>query len=331
MAAYVGVKHAIAACNGTAALHLIVRALGLGPGDEILVPSFTFAATINAFLFEGCRPVFVEIDPVTKNLDPRDAERRITPRTKAIMVVDVFGHPADWDAIERIAQKHGLRVIDDCCEALGSEYRGKKIGGFGDAGAFSFYPNKQMTMGEGGVVVTNNDEVARLVRSLRNQGRGEMGIWLEHERLGYNYRLDEMSAALGVTQLQRLESFLAKRTRVAEMYAEHLRRVPEVEAPRVMPEVRMSWCLYVVTLAPHLHRDPVMASMEEQGIPTRGYFEPVHLQVYIRQQFGYKEGDLPVTEDVARRTIALPFFNNLSEEQVRRVIEGLAQAVKQSA
>jgi perosamine synthetase len=242
----------------------------------------------------------------------------------------VFGHPADWDEILRIAQKHRLKVIDDSCEALGAEYNGKKIGGFGNAAAFSFYPNKQMTLGEGGLVVTNDDELARLTRSLRNQGRGEMGPWLAHERLGYNYRLDEMSAALGVSQLKRLEKFLAKRTRVAELYATHLRGIREVQAPVVKPNVRMSWCMYVVTLASHLHRDPVMAAMEAQGIPTRGYFAPVHLQTYIRQQFGCKEGDLPVTEAVAQRTIALPFFNNMSEEQVGQVVRALAQAVKQA-
>ena len=215
VADYAGVKHGIAVNSGTSALHLLVRALGLGPGDEVLVPSFTFAASVNAILYEGATPVFVDIEPETYNLDPSDLARKITPRTKAIMAVDVFGHPADWDAIQAVAEAHNLRVIDDSCEALGAEYKGHRVGSFGDAATFAFYPNKQMTTAEGGMIVTDDDEIARLCRSMRNQGRGEMGAWLEHERLGYNYRLDELSAALGVSHFNRLETFLAKRARVA--------------------------------------------------------------------------------------------------------------------
>lgn len=328
MAEYVGVKHAVAVSSGTAALHLIVRALGLEPGDEVLVPSFTFAASVNALLYERVTPVFVDIEPETYNLDPEDLERRITPRTKAIMAVDIFGHPAEWDEILRIADKYGLRVIDDSCEALGAEYRGRKIGQFGDAAAFAFYPNKQMTTGEGGIIVTNNDEIARLARSMRNQGRGEMGAWLEHERLGYNYRMDEMSAALGVSQLRRIETFLAKRERVARMYTERLRRFSWVRPPVVKPYVRMSWFVYVVTLAEGLERDPVMREMEALGVPSRGYFAPVHLQPYVRKMLGTEPGMLPLTESIARRTIALPFHNNLTEAQVERVVEALGEAVR---
>ena len=246
-------------------------------------------------------------------------------------MVDVFGHPAEWDDIISTARKHGLCVIDDSCEALGAEYKRRKIGQFGDAAAFSFYPNKQMTLGEGGVVVTNNDEIANLTKSLRNQGRGEMGSWLQHDRLGYNYRLPEMSAALGVSQLKRLDKFLIKRDRVAGMYTERLRGLDWVRPPVVRPHVRMSWCLYVVTLAEYLDRDPVMQALQAQGIPTRGYFSPVHLQAYIREKWGYKEGDLPVTESMARRCVALPFFNNLTETQVDQVVAKLAEAVRQLA
>ena len=331
VADYVGCRHAVAVNSGTAALHLIVRALGLGPGDEVLVPSFTFAASANAFLYEGCTPVFVDIEPETKNLDPADLERRITLRTKAVMVVDVFGHPAEWDEILRIANRHGLKVIDDSCEAIGAEYKNAKIGQFGDAAAFSFYPNKQMTLGEGGIIVTNDEKIACLTRSLRNQGRGEMGSWLDHERLGYNYRLDEMSAAIGVSQFRRLEDFLAKRERVAKMYSERLQGLDWVRPPVVKSHVRMSWCLYAVTLAEGLCRDPIMKSMEEQEIPTRGYFSPVHLQPYIQRQWGTKKGDLPITESACQRTLALPFFNNLTEEQVDRVVAALTEAVRQLA
>jgi perosamine synthetase len=331
IADYVGAKYAIAVSSGTAGLHLIVRALGLGPGDEVLVPSFTFAASVNAVLYEGCVPVFVDIEPETMNIDPKDIERRINPLTRGILVVDVFGHPAEWDAIMQIAKKHHLKVIDDSCEALGAEYKGTKIGQFADAAAFSFYPNKQMTLGEGGVVVTNNDQIASLTRSMRNQGRGDMGSWLNHERLGYNYRLPEMSAALGVSQLKRLEKFLAKRERVASMYTERLRGLDWVRPPVVRPHVRMSWCLYVVTLPEGFDRDPVMQAMAVQGIPTRGYFSPVHLQPYIRENWGCKEGDLPVTESIARRCVALPFSNSLTSTQVDQVVAALAEAVSQVA
>ncbi|MEJ5310885.1 MAG: DegT/DnrJ/EryC1/StrS family aminotransferase [Anaerolineae bacterium] len=323
IAGYVGVRHALAVSSGTAALHLLVRACGLGPGDEALVPSFTFAASVNTLLYEGVTPVFVDIEPETYNLDPADLARKVTPRTKAIMAVDVFGHPAEWDAIQAVAQAHTLRVIDDSCEALGAEYRGRKIGSFGDAAAFAFYPNKQMTVGEGGMIVTDDDEIARLCRSMRNQGRPEMGAWLEHERLGYNYRMDELSAALGVSQFRRLEGFLEKRARVAQMYTERLAALDWVRPPQVKPHVRMSWFVYVITLAEGLDRDAVIRKLAEQGIPARGYFAPIHTQPYIRARFGDLAGTLPVTEAIASRTLALPFHNNLSEEAIDAVVDAL--------
>jgi perosamine synthetase len=328
IAEYVGVKHAVAVSSGTAALHLIVKAVGIGPGDEVIVPSFTFAASVNVLLYEGATPVFADVEPDTYNIDPWHVERKVGPRTKAIVVVDAFGHPAEWDAILDLANRRGLRVIDDSCEALGARYKGRMLGQFGDAAAFAFYPNKQITTGEGGVVVTNDENIARLARSLRNQGRGEMGAWLEHERLGYNYRMDEMSAALGLSQLRRIEEFLEKRARVASWYTQRLEGVPGVRPPVVKPHVRMSWFVYVVTLEEGLAREPVMKAMEDMGIPTRGYFSPVHLQPYMRERFGYRGGELPVTESVARRTIALPFHNNLTPEEVETVVEGLRVAVE---
>jgi perosamine synthetase len=327
VAEYVGVKYAVAVSSGTTALHLIVKSLGIGPGDEVLVPSFTFVASANVILYEGATPVFVDIEPDTYNLDPEDLKKKITPRTKAIMVVDVFGHPAEWDEILRIAEGYNLRVIDDSCEAIGAEYKGKKLGQFGDAAAFAFYPNKQITTGEGGVIVTNSEEIARLCRSLRNQGRGEMGAWLEHERLGYNYRMTEMSAALGISQLKRIEVLLAKRERVAQMYTERLSKLGLVRPPVVRPYVRMSWFVYVITLAEGLHRDPVMKALEEKGIPSRGYFSPVHLQPYIRKLLGTREGMLPITESVAQRTVALPFHSNLSSAEIDLVVEALGECL----
>ena len=325
IAQYVGARHAIAVSSGTAALHLIVKVLGIGRGDEVLVPSFTFAASVNSFLYEGATPVFVDIEPGTYNLDPADLERRITPRTRAIMAVDVFGHPAEWDEILRIADKHRLKVIDDSCEALGAEFKGRKLGAFGNAAAFAFYPNKQITTGEGGMIATDDAEVARLCRSLRNQGRAEMGSWLEHERLGYNYRMNEMSAALGTSQLKRIDAFLERREHVAQSYTERLQGLDWVRPPVVKPHVRMSWFVYVVTLADGLQRDDVMRHMETQGIPVRGYFSPVHLQPYILERFGSRV-ELPVTETIAQRTIALPFHNKLNDGQIDQVVATLTRA-----
>ncbi|HZR22177.1 MAG TPA: DegT/DnrJ/EryC1/StrS family aminotransferase [Vicinamibacterales bacterium] len=324
IAEYVGVRHAIAVSSGTAALHMIVRALGFGRGDEVLVPSFTFAASVNALLFEGVTPVFVDIERDTFNLDPDDVERKITPRTKAIMAVDVFGHPAEWDRLDAIARAHRLRIIDDSCEALGAEYRGRRVGQFGDAGAFAFYPNKQLTTGEGGVVVTNDGEIARACRSLRNQGRPEMGAWLEHERLGYNYRLDEMSCALGCSQMRRIETLLAKRERVAAQYTDRLRRLEWISAPAVRPHVRASWFVYVVTVS-GIDRGDVIDSLAAAGIPARAYFSPVHLQSYIRALMPGPVPQLPVTDAVARRAVALPFHGNLTDEEIERVVDALSK------
>ena len=328
LADYVGVTHAVAVNSGTAALHLIVKGLGIGSGDQVLVPSFTFAASVNAFLYEGAEPVFVELEPETCNLDVADLERRITPRCKAVMAVDVFGHPADWDALERVADRHGLLLIDDCCEAIGAAYRGRKLGSFGAAGAFAFYPNKQMTTGEGGMVVTSDDRLADLCRSYANQGRDRMGPWLEHRRLGHNYRMDELSAALGLSQLARLESFLARRDRVARRYGERLAAMPGVRAPQVRPEVRMSWFVYVVTLDEGYDRDLTIQGMEREGVPARGYFAPVHTQPYLRERLGDLAGTLPRTEAMARRTLALPFHNRLGEAEIDHVLAVLRRNLR---
>jgi perosamine synthetase len=320
-----GTEHAVAVSSGTSGLHLIVHGLGIRPGDDVLVPSFTFAASANVIAYVGARPVFVDVEPDTYNIDPADLAARRTPRTRAAMVVDVFGHPADWEAIERATQ--GLTLIDDCCEAIGARYRDRPLGSFGAAGCFAFYPNKQMTTGEGGMIVTDDASLAALCRSLRNQGRGEMGTWLDHERLGFNFRMDELSAALGVAQIRRLESFLAKRTRVAQMYTERLIRVDRVRPPLTRPDVTVSWFVYVVTLARDVDRARVIGSLQEAGIPSRAYFPPVHLQPYMRERFGTHEGMLPVTEDISRRTLALPFHNNLSEADVDRVVDLLGRTI----
>jgi perosamine synthetase len=319
-----GARHGVAVSSGTAGLHLIIRALGIGEGDEVLVPSFTFAASANAFIYEGADPIFVDIEPDTYNLDPSELNMRRTSKTKAVMVVDVFGHPADWNAIQDAAPD--LIVVDDCCEAIGATFGGRPLGSFGTAGCFAFYPNKQMTTGEGGMIVTDDSAVAALCRSLRNQGRNEMGAWLQHERLGFNYRMDELSAALGVSQIRRLDTFLAKRAKVAEMYSNRLADFDWVRVPIVKPHVAISWFVYVITLSADVDREAIIESLASRGIPSRAYFPPLHLQPYIRERFGTREGMLPVTEDIARRTLALPFHNNLTEAQVERVVAALKSA-----
>jgi perosamine synthetase len=320
-----GTAHAVAVSSGTAGLHLIVLALGIGPGDEVLVPSFTFAASANVIVQAGATPIFVDIEPETYNIDASGLAAHRGPRTKAVMVVDVFGHPADWDAFGEAVS--GLTLIDDCCEAIGARYRDQPLGSFGAAGCFAFYPNKQITTGEGGMIVTDDAGLATMCRSLRNQGRREMGAWLEHERLGFNYRMDELSAALGVSQIKRLDSFLAKRARVAQMYTERLGGLERLRTPVVKPDVTMSWFVYVVRLSPGVEREAVVESLASEGIPSRAYFPPLHLQPYIRERFGTHEGMLPVTEDVARRTLALPFHNNLAEAEVDRITNALRRAL----
>jgi perosamine synthetase len=330
VAAFARVRDAIAANSGTSALHLVVRSLGIGEGDEVITTPFSFVASSNCLLFERARPVFVDIDPKTLCLDPDRVEGAITKATRAILAVDVFGHPADWDALTEIARRHKLLLIEDSAESLGSTLDGRRCGSFGDAGVFAFYPNKQITTGEGGIVLTNDEKTAKLCWSLVSQGRDESGDWLQHPRLGYNYRMDEMSAALGLAQLRRIEEILAARARVAAWYAEALASVKAVDVPYVAPGVTMSWFVYVVRLTEGFtreDRDRVLRGLEVRGIGCRNYFQPIHLQPFYRDLLGTKEGDFPVTESVAARTIALPFFNRMTENEVQTVVEALRDLV----
>jgi len=336
MGSYVGRKYAVAVNSGTSALHLIVRGMGIGEGDVVITTPFSFIASSNCILFERGKPLFVDIEGDTLNLDTDKVEEKLESlsgeeltKVKALLVVDAFGQPADWDRFKKIGRKYNLRLIEDSAEALGAEYKGKKAGNLGEVGVFAFYPNKQITTGEGGILVTDNEELAGLARSMRNQGRGESGEWLDHERLGYNYRMDEMSAALGCSQMERIEEILEKRAKVAEMYGEKLAKVEEVQVPFIAPYVsRMSWFVYVVRLERGIERDGVIKYLNEEGVQCKPYFTPIHLQPFYRKMFGYKEGDFPVTEDVTGRTIALPFFNNLKEEQIDYVVEKLKEGIK---
>ena len=323
VADYAGAKHAIAVSSGTAALHLIARSIGLRAGDEVITTPFSFVASTNCFLYEGATPVFVDIEPDTYCLDPDLIEAAITPKTKAILAVDVFGHPADWGRILDIAARHELEVIADTCESIGATYKGKRTGPWGAGGAFAFYPNKQMTTGEGGVIVTNRDDVNTLSRSMANQGRDAMGAWLAHPRLGFNYRMDEMSAALGLSQLRRLDSFVSARREVVACYNQALTDDPRVRLPAEKPWASWSPFVYVVTLTGSYKRDAVISGLAKRGIPSRGYFSPIHKQEYIRELTSDRNWSLPVTEDVVNRTVALPFHNRLSTAGVERVARAL--------
>jgi perosamine synthetase len=340
--ARVGTRHAVAVNSGTSALHLLVRAHGIGDGDEVITSPFSFVASANCALFERASPVFVDIDPGTYNLDVDRIERAVTLRTRAIIPVSVFGQPVNMKAIGEIARRHDLVVIEDACEALGSEYDGIPAGSLGNGAAFAFYPNKQITTAEGGVVVTNDGLVAAYCRSVRNQGRsgrdGDMtrvvsplrrrtdlqSPWLHHERLGYNYRLSELHAALGVVQMKRLDQIIERRQRIADAYAERLRDSPDLILPQSGPGVtKMSWQAYVVQVRDGVDRDGVMDYLLGHGISCRPYFTPIHLQPFYVQQFGYEKGDFPLAEHAGDHTIALPFFNRQTDRQIDYVAANL--------
>jgi len=331
-ARFVGARFAVGVSSGTAGLHLAVIAAGVGAGDEVITTPFSFVASSNVMLYQNATPIFVDIDPKTLNIDPNRVEEKIRERrtqgkcVKTILPVHVFGQPAEMDALTEIVRRYDVTLIEDACEAMGAEFKSRQVGTFGKAAVFAFYPNKQMTTGEGGMIVTDDEEWARLFRSLRDQGGDDDGTWLRHMRLGYNYRLDEMSAALGLAQLRRIEELMQKRERVAQMYNERLAKMPGVQIPYIAPQTtRMSWFVYVIRLAPEVDRDRVMQALEASGIPSRPYFSPIHLQPFYRERFGFSEGDFPVTERIASSTLALPFYGNLREEQIDLITEALSQ------
>jgi dTDP-4-amino-4,6-dideoxygalactose transaminase len=354
----VGTRHAVGVNAGTSGLHLAVIAAGIAEGDLVITTPFSFIASANCILFERAIPIFVDIDPRTLNIDPaqvaqaaddlaqggKAAKRWLPPalrnsqspslnspssNLKAILPVDAFGQPADYDPIRKVAKKHKLVIIEDACEAIGAEYKGRPAGTLGDAAVFAFYPNKQMTTGEGGMIVTDREDWARLFRSLRNQGRDVFGAWLNHTRLGYNYRMDEMSAALGLSQLERIGDLLARRERVAGWYNERVAEVEGVQTPYIAPTTTcMSWFVYVVRIAPEVGRNRVMRELKEQGIPSRPYFTPIHLQPFYVETFGYQRGDFPVTEAAGNTCLALPFSSVMTERQVNTVYQVLEGAIQ---
>lgn len=323
--------HAIAVSSGTAALHLAIHALGIGEGDEVIVPSFTFIAVANAVRYEHAIPVFVDIDPITLNIDPECVASAITPRTRALIVVHSFGIPAEMEALMQLARRHSLAVIEDACEAIGATYNDERVGSFGDIATFAFYPNKQITTGEGGAVLARDAQSANRIRALRNQGRYPSADWFQHAEIGYNYRLSEMACALGVVQLNRLPAILAQRADVARRYDELLAPIESILRPPLHLSSRnISWFVYVVRLAeqfPISARDEIVASLQRQGIGCARYFAPIHLQPAYAQFPGARQARLPVTESIAQRTLALPFFNRLSPADAGEVVDALAVAI----
>jgi perosamine synthetase len=331
-ASRVGAPFACAVSSGTAGLHLALRAVGVEDGDEIVTSPFSFVASANAALYERARPVFADIDPVTLNLDPAAAAAAVTERTRALLPVHIFGYPADMDAFERIADKHGLGIVEDACEALGAVYAdGTSVGGRGHPAVFGFYANKQLTTGEGGMVTLGELALKQRIDSERNQGRAPDMGWLDHDRLGFNYRLSDIACALGLAQLERLDGMLAGRGRVAGCYREVLAGIEGLGLP--CPDrggERRGWFVFVVQLPHGVDRDATIHALTVKGIQSKPYLPAIHLMSFYRERFGHREGEFPVCEDVAARSLALPFFPEMSEGQVARVGEALRAGIGQT-
>ena len=324
----VNAPYAAAVSSGTAGLHLLCVTAGLGPGEEVITSPYSFVASANCAIYEGATPVFADVDPRTLNLDPAAVEAAISKRTRAIVAVDIFGYPCELGPLQELCRRHGLVLIQDACEALGARYREEPIGSHGPSAVFAFYPNKQMTTGEGGMVTTHDEDEWRLLRSLRNQGRADSGGWLDHARLGFNYRLDDVRAAIGLGQLEKLDEILAGRAAVAARYGELLREIDGLELPIADDDEHdRSWFVYVVTLPPDSDREAAIEMLERRGIQTARYLPCIHLQSYMRERFGFGPGLCPVAEDVSSRTLALPFHARLDEDDQAFVAETLAAAL----
>ncbi|MBN1974108.1 MAG: DegT/DnrJ/EryC1/StrS family aminotransferase [Sedimentisphaerales bacterium] len=328
-AKYIGRKRAVAVNSGTSGLFLSLSAMGIKDGDEVITTPFTFIASATSIMMTGAKPVFVDINPISLNIDASKIESAITNKTKAILPVEIFGNPAGFDKICEIADKHNLPVIEDCCEALGSSLNGKMAGTFGKTSVFGFYPNKQITTGEGGMILTDDETIADLCVSLRNQGRDKNAGWLSHQRLGYNFRLSDINCALGITQLSRIDEIKAKRNQVAKWYQEMLSDEDRLIVPKAAEGCDISWFVFVVRLAESSreNREMILEKMTNKGIQVSNYFPPVHLIPFMVEQFGYKQGDFPLTEEVCESTIALPFYNNLSKDQIAIVCQNLREVL----
>jgi len=347
-----GTEHGVAVSSGTAGLHLALLALGIGPGDEVITTPFSFIASANAILYVGAKPVFVDIHPRSLNLDPAKIERAVTPRTKAILAVETFGNPAHITKLAQLAQRYEIPLIEDACEGLGGMWRDRPGGSFGRVAVFGFYPNKQITTGEGGAIVTDDEHLADLCRSLRNQGRSvggddttkldptaekeppAFGSWLEHERLGYNYRLSEIAAALGIAQLKRLPELLERRAYVASRYMNQLMGHADIILPTIDPETTMSWFVFVIRLGSDFtmeDRNRIIAGMRRHEIEVANYFPVIHLQPYYIERYGYEPDDFPTAESISQRTIALPFHPDLTEHEIDLVCQTLEVMIQRES
>lgn len=317
----IGTKYACAVSSGTAGLHLAMIAAGIGLGDEVITSPLSFIASANCILYVGAKPVFVDIDPVTYNLDPAKIEEKITSKTKAILVVHIFGQATDMSQISKIAKKHRLKIIEDACESICAKYRDRNVGTFGESAVFAFYPNKQMTTGEGGMIVTNSKKIYEFCSSLRNQGRSENMQWLDHKYLGYNYRMDEMSAALGIAQLGKLDYMINQRKKIAGLYTKYLSHYSDIiQVPRVGPKNVHTWFVYVINiLNPKINRDKVIPKLATEGISTKPYLPSIHLFDFYKQKFKYKRGDFPISEMISDSSLALPFYIGLKEDDIRYI------------
>jgi perosamine synthetase len=324
----VGAPYAAAVSSGTAGLHLLCMAAGVGPGDEVITSPYSFVASANCALYQGATPVFADIDHRTLNLDPAAVEAAVTGRTRAVVAVDIYGYPCELDGLRAICERHGVKLVEDACEALGASYRGAPVGSHGLPAIFAFYPNKQITTGEGGMITTHSEEEWRLVRSLRNQGRADSGGWLEHARLGFNYRIDDIRAAIGLGQLEKLDDILAARARAAARYGVLLADVEGLELP--CPDDadhERSWFVYVVALPRGTDREAVIRELDTRGVQTARYLPCIHLQPYMQERYGFSPGLCPVAEELSARTLALPFYTQIDEDDQVYVAEALREAL----
>jgi perosamine synthetase len=325
----VGAPYAAAVSSGTAGLHLLCVAEGVGPGDEVITSPYSFVASANCAVYEGATPVFADVDRRTLNVDPAAVEAAITERTRALVAVDIYGYPCELDELRAICERHGIALVQDACEALGSRYRGRLVGSHGPSAVFAFYPNKQITTGEGGIVTTHSEEEWRLLRSLRNQGRADSGGWLEHARLGFNYRMDDVRAAIGLGQLEKLDGILERRGAVAARYGRLLADVEGLDLPCADDgDHERSWFVYVVALPADADREDVIAALEARGVQSARYLPCIHLQAYMRERFGFGPGLCPVAEELSARTLALPFHALLEEDDQAYVAEALRAALE---
>jgi perosamine synthetase len=328
----VGAPYAAAVSSGTAGLHLLCISAGVTAGDEVITSPYSFVASANCALYEGAKPVFADVDARTFNLDPAAVEAAVTERTRAVVAVDIYGYPCELDELRALCDRHGLALIQDACEALGARYKGTPVGSQGPSAVFAFYPNKQITTGEGGMITSHSEQEWRLVRSLRNQGRADSGGWLEHSRLGFNYRIDDIRAAIGIGQLERLDEILAGRANVASRYGELLSAIDGLELPCPDDATHeRSWFVYVVKLPTGVDREAVITALGDRGVQTARYLPCIHLQHYMRERFGYGEGLCPVAEETSARTLALPFHARLSKDDQAHVADALGDALQASS